>query len=111
MENNYAVFGKNDEGDLYQESVWFPSFDNAKAYYDKQHPFHPFNQILKKVDPTEVVSEEPVEVEPPRIKLTAYEWSVVLKELEHNLRVVNRDTSQCEFIWNKITEQMNEIVI
>ena len=48
-------------------------------------------------------------MEEPKIKLSAYEWKVILDELTHAQRVINRDKTGLEELWIKIANQMNEV--
>lgn len=42
-----------------------------------------------------------------KVELTVYEWHVLLEELQHNMRVVNRDTTNAKFLWGKISGKLN----
>lgn len=42
-----------------------------------------------------------------KVELTVYEWHILLEELQHNMSVVNRDTSSAKFLWGKISNKLN----
>lgn len=42
-----------------------------------------------------------------KVELTVYEWHILLEELQHNMSVVNRDTSSAKFLWEKIANKLN----
>lgn len=41
------------------------------------------------------------------VELSVYEWHILLEELQHNMSVVNRDTSSAKFLWGKISNKLN----
>lgn len=42
------------------------------------------------------------------LELTAFDCHLLLKELEHALCFVNRDTSNANYLWEKISTQLND---
>ena len=44
----------------------------------------------------------------PVVKLTIYEWHLVLSELEHMMRFVNVDIVVAKSLYHKISQQLNE---
>lgn len=43
------------------------------------------------------------------IELSVYEWHILLDELQRSMRVVNRDTSNAKFLWEKIANRLNGV--
>ena len=41
------------------------------------------------------------------IGMSAYEWHLLLKELEHAMCIVNRDQKDLKMLWNKIANKLN----
>ncbi len=41
------------------------------------------------------------------IELSVYEWHTLLDELQHSMRIMNRDNSNAKFLWEKIANKLN----
>lgn len=41
------------------------------------------------------------------VELSVYEWHILLNELQHNMSVINRDTTDAKFLWEKIATKLN----
>lgn len=41
------------------------------------------------------------------VSLTAYEWHLILQELQHSISVINRDTTNAKAMWDKLANKLN----